>query len=343
MRNHVLAAQPVDFRKDMGGLATLLQQALRAGARLQPAFPTDRPSCAKPIPAVTRPMPLMLTALAMIGVVLLLLWAALVLALSSQQERLIFPGWGFGLVAASGLGPGAERLALDTPDGVRLVGGLHLATRPSRGLLLVFGGNAEDTDWRLRDLAAFVDDLDLAGFFYRGYGPSGGTPSQDALAADAALIHDRLVARLRPPRVLAAGFSLGAGVTAELARARRLDGAVLVTPFDSVEALAAASYPFVPVRRLLRHPFRADRALAGLPLPVAVIGAGRDAVVPRSSTERLVAVLARPALVAWVEGADHVSLYGRPEYRRAFAAALGALIEAAPTEASSGTPQPQAD
>src|SRR5829696_2498938 len=69
----------------------------------------------------------------------------------------------------------------------------------------------EDTDRRLRDLAAFVDDLDLAGFFYRGYGPSGGTPSQDALAADAALIHDRLVARLRPPRVLAAGFSLGAG------------------------------------------------------------------------------------------------------------------------------------
>jgi hypothetical protein len=46
-----------------------------------------------PTPAMTRPMPLMLTALTMISVVLLLLWAALVLALYSQQERLIL-GYG---------------------------------------------------------------------------------------------------------------------------------------------------------------------------------------------------------------------------------------------------------
>ena len=288
---------------------------------------------------VAKPMPLSppLATLALLGLVPFLLWAVIVLMLWWQQERLIFPGWGFNLVAASGVGPGGERLALETPDGVRLVGSLHRARRPSRGLLLVFGGNAEDTDWCLRDLAAFIDDLDLAGFFYRGYGPSGGTPGQDTLVADAVLIHDRLAARLRPARVLAAGFSLAAGVVAELARRRRLDGAVLVTPFDSVEALAAAHYPFVPVRRLLRHPFRADAALRGLALPVAVIGAGRDAVVPPRHTERLIAVLAQPVLVTWIAEADHVSLYRRPEYRRAFAAALAALIEAAPAD---GTVRP---
>ena len=178
-------------------------------------------------------LPATLVGLATIALVLLLAWAVLVLALWSQQERLIFPGWGFGLVTASGPGPGGERLDLETPDAVRLVGGLYRARRYSRGLLLVFGGNAEDTDRRLRELAAPFDDLDLAGFFYRGYGPSGGTPSEAALVADAVLIHDRLVERLRPPRVLAAGFSLGAGVAAELARKRRLDGAVLVTPFAS--------------------------------------------------------------------------------------------------------------
>ena len=293
---------------------------------------------------VAKPMPLSppLATLALLGLVPFLLWAVIVLMLWWQQERLIFPGWGFDLVAASGVGPGGERLALETPDGVRLVGSLHRARRPSRGLLLVFGGNAEDTDWRLRDLAAFIDGLDLAGFFYRGYGPSGGTPGQDTLVADAVLIHDRLVARLRPARVLAAGFSLGAGVVAELARRRRLDGAVLVTPFDSVEALAAAHYPFVPVRRLLRHPFRADAALRGLALPVAVIGAGHDAVVPPRHTERLIAVLARPVLVTWIAEADHVSLYRRPEYRRAFTAALAALIEAAPADGTVRPPRPSA-
>ena len=138
---------------------------------------------------VAKPMSLSppLAVLAVLGLVPLLLWTVIVLVLWWQQERLIFPGWGFGLVAASGPGPGGERLALDTPDGVRLVGSLHRATPPSRGLLLVFGGNAEDTDWRLRDLSAFVDGFDLAGFFYRGYGPSGGTPGEDALVADAVL------------------------------------------------------------------------------------------------------------------------------------------------------------
>jgi hypothetical protein len=274
-------------------------------------------------------LPATLVALSTIALVLFLAWAALVLALWSLQERLIFPGWGLGLVTASGPGPGGERLAFATPDGVRLVGALHRARRASRGLLLVFGGNAEDADRRLRELAAALDDLDLAGFFYRGYGPSGGTPSEAALVADAALVHDRLVERLRPARVLAAGFSLGAGVAAALARERRLDGAVLVTPFASLEALAAARYPFAPVRWLLRHPFRAEAALRGLPLPVAVIGAGRDAVVPPASTLRLVAALARPVLVAWIEDADHVSLYGHAGYRRAFAEALAKVIEAA--------------
>lgn len=274
-------------------------------------------------------LPATLVGLATIAVMLLLPWTVLVLALWTQQERLIFPGWGFGLVTASGPGLSGARLTLETPDGVRLAGALHRASRASRGLLLVFGGNAEDTDRRLRELAASFDDLDLAGFFYRGYGPSGGTPSQAALVADAALIHDRLVGRLRPARVIVAGFSLGAGVAAELARERRLDGAVLVTPFASLEALAAARYRFVPVRRLLRHPFRAEAALRGLPLPVAVIGAGRDAVVPPAHTARLVAALARPVSTAWVEDADHASLHGHPAYGRTFAEAVAKVIGAA--------------
>jgi uncharacterized protein len=266
-----------------------------------------------------------LTAAAMLGVALVAGWSAVVGLLWWQQDRMIFPGWGYRTIAASGLGPADERLELTTPDGVRLVGALHRADG-SRGLLLVFGGNAEDADWRMRHLAGWVERVDVATFFYRGFGPSGGAPSEAALVADARLIHDALVERLRPARVVAAGYSLGSGVAAQLARDRPLAGLLLVTPFDSIEALAAARYPFVPVAWLLRHPFRSEAALAGLQVPVAVIAAEQDDIVPPQHTRRLVEGLARPVLVTWVEGADHVSINDRAEYRAAFAAALNLLL-----------------
>ena len=269
---------------------------------------------------------ILLSLLPVLGGLLLALWGLVVLALWWQQDRLIFAGWGFRLVEASGLGTGDERLAWVTPDGVRLVGALRRARRPSEGLLLVFGGNAEDTDWRLRQLGARIDHLDIATFFYRGYGPSGGQPDQASIVADATMIHDDLVARLRPARVIAAGFSLGSGVAAQLARLRPLSGAVLVTPFDSIVGVAAERYPWAPVRWLLRHPFRSDEALAGLDLPVAVIAATHDHVVPPARTRRLIEALRRPVLVTWIEGANHVSLYDQPAYHAAFADALRLLI-----------------
>jgi hypothetical protein len=259
-------------------------------------------------------------------------WTAVVGVLWWQQDRMIFPGWGFDTVQASGIEPGDERLEVVTPDGVRLTGALRRAAKPNRGLVLIFGGNAEDADWRLRHMGGWLRDVDLATFFYRGYGPSGGRPSEAALVADATLVHDRLVALLEPQRVVAAGFSLGSGVAAQLARRRPLEGLILVTAFDSILSVAARRYPFAPVPWLLRHPFRSDEALAGLAVPVAVIAAEQDDIVPPRHTQRLIDELAQPVLVAWIKDADHVSIYDHVAYRDAFRAALDRLLATAPAD-----------
>lgn len=273
----------------------------------------------------------LLAGLALVG------WCAFVFLLWWQQDRLLFAGWGFGLVTSSGIGPNDQRLEIVTPDGVRLVGALHRADGPSRGVLLVFGGNAEDSDWRLRHFEGWLDDVDVVTFFYRGFGPSGGVPSQADLVADAALIYDHVVTTLQPRLVVVGGCSLGSGVVAQLARARPLAGAILLTPFDSITEVAAARYPLAPVRWLLRHPFRSDEALAGLDVPVAVIAAEGDMLVTPERTRRLVAVLARPVLVAWIAGADHVSIYQSAEYRTAFMTALDRLLEPGLGAAASDT------
>ena len=253
-------------------------------------------------------------------------WSAVVGMLWWQQDRMIFPGWGFATVQASGIEAGDERLEIVAPDGVRLVGALRRASGPSRGLVLVFGGNAEDADWRLRHFRGWLDDVDLVTFFYRGYGPSEGVPSEAALVADAALIHDRVTAMLQPERVVAIGYSLGSGVAAQLARQRELAGVILVTAFDSILAVATSRYPFAPVAQLLRHPFRSDAALDGVQVPVAVIAAEEDQIVPPAHTRRLVERLAEPVLVVWVPDADHVSINDHVEYRAAVREALDRML-----------------
>ncbi|MDW8369609.1 MAG: alpha/beta hydrolase [Geminicoccaceae bacterium] len=243
------------------------------------------------------------------------------------QDTLLFPRAAVRF-PASALPPRAERVVLQSVDGDPLVGTLLPALGTSRGLLVGFGGNA----WNADDLALFLGerapDFDLVVFHYRGYQPSGGRPSEHALYADAVTVHDWAVGRLAPPRVYAVGFSLGSAVAAYLASQRQLDGLVLVTPFDSIEAIALERYPWVPVRALLRHPFRADAHLRGRDLPVAVIAASKDRIVPKERTEALVAMLARPVLVASVPDATHNGIYDHELFDRLFRQAFARLDDA---------------
>ncbi len=253
-------------------------------------------------------------------------------ALYLFQDHLLFPRSAAGDPVYR-LPAHTERIVLRTAEEERLVGYLIRALGTGRGLVLGFCGNA----WNAADCATFLaqrlPDFDVAVFHYRGYPPSEGEPSEAALFADAELVYDTLVQGLAPERIYAAGFSLGSGVAAYLASVRPLHGAVLVTPFDSVEALARSRYPFVPVRLLLKHPFRSDRHLAGVDLPVAVLVARDDRVVPRRHSEDLVRVLRRPVLYEVLPG-DHSGIYDLPEIDRALRRALDAIERAhAPMEA----------
>lgn len=269
-------------------------------------------------------------------------YAAAIAGLYLAQDALVFPR---GLVAAARPPPaGAERLELRSADGHhRLVGTLIPASAappgPGRALLLAFAGNAANADDLAAYLARRLPDLDVAALNYRGYAPSEGRPDEAALAADASGLHDHLVRRLGPARVLAAGFSLGSGVAARLAAARRLDGLLLVTPFDSLEAVARTHYPWVPVGRLLRHRFRSDLHLAGLDTPAAVIAAGNDRVVPPRHTLALVRALARPVLVETLPNTSHNGIYEAPGMEEALRRAVDALLDAAgPTAAGPANP-----
>jgi hypothetical protein len=72
-------------------------------------------------------------------------------------------------------------------------------------------------------------------FNYRGYAPSTGRPSAQALLSDSLMIFDRLQQAPTSQDMIAVGFSIGSAIAAYLARHRPVTGLILVTPADSDE------------------------------------------------------------------------------------------------------------
>lgn len=245
------------------------------------------------------------------------------------QTQLIFPV--HAVAPAGPLPAGAERLSVKTADGQTLAG-IHIpADQPdiSRTLILGFGGNA----WNAQDVAEYLHELfpehDIVAFHYRGYAPSTGTPSGAALIADSPLVYDEAVERLKPTRVIAVGFSIGTGVAAQLSARRRLDGLILVTPFDSLRAVAQSMYPWLPIGPLFAHEIDATDPLKSSEIPVAIISAQRDEIVPEARTDALRKVTPDLVFDRTIAGAGHNDIYMRSDFQEAVREAFSAVLRTA--------------
>lgn len=196
-------------------------------------------------------------------------------------------------------------------DGADVVVTVHERSGPSA--VVYFGGNAEDVSQSLAGLAAAFPDRALYLMHYRGYGGSSGAPTETALVADALRLFDRL--HEQHANIVVIGRSLGSGVAIQLASARPAERLVLVTPYDSVLALAASQFPYVPVRWLLRDKFESGKYAAKITTPTLLIAAENDEVIPRRSTDALHSrFVAGVASLHIVPGTGHNTISSSPEY-----------------------------
>ena len=180
-----------------------------------------------------------------------------------------------------------------------------------------------------QDVAAYLHELypeaDVVAFHYRGYRPSTGSPSAKALLADAPMVHDFAVDRVKPERTIAVGFSIGSGVAARLSAERPLDGIILVTPFDSLKAAAQALYPWVPIGPFFQHEIDAAGALEKGRVPVAIIAGERDELIVPERTDALRARTANLVFDRVVYRAGHNDIYARSDFQKAMRDALTAV------------------
>jgi pimeloyl-ACP methyl ester carboxylesterase len=184
---------------------------------------------------------------------------------------------------------------------------------PGKQAVIYLGGNAEDVSASLPLLDRAFPDHALYLLHYRGYPGSSGTPTEAALVADALTLFDRVAAEHSD--VVVIGRSLGAGVAIQVASRRQARKLVLVTPFDSLQDLAAQQFPYFPVRWLLKDKYESWRYVPQVKAPTLILAAENDEIIPAWSTERLVSRFAQGSVaLKVVGGAGHNSISESPSY-----------------------------
>lgn len=182
--------------------------------------------------------------------------------------------------------PAVADVFIESAGGVR-IHAWHLKSGPD--LVLYFGGNAEEVSWMLDAARAEMPHVSWLLMNYRGYGRSAGSPSERALVADALALYD-LALKLPgvdAKRIYAFGRSLGSGPAVALAAERQLAGLILVTPFDSLAAVAQRYYWYLPVDWMLKHRFDSIALAPKLKQRLLCLIAERDEVIPPVHAERL--------------------------------------------------------
>jgi pimeloyl-ACP methyl ester carboxylesterase len=192
---------------------------------------------------------------------------------------------------------------------------VNVSARPFAGpdALIYFGGNGEDVSRDLPDMEDAFPHTAIYLLHYPGYGGSSGSPSQQAIFADALALYDR--AHADHPNMVVIGRSLGSGVAVWIASQRPVVRLVLITPYDSLVDPAAQQYPFLPVRWLLRDRFESWKYAPKVTAPTRMIVAEHDEIIPRSSSERLRTRFKGNAVsYVVVPGARHNTIQDSPNY-----------------------------
>jgi len=222
----------------------------------------------------------------------------------SQRKLMYLPDTTRWQPASVGF-PEAAEVVLDTADREKVIV-WHVPPRHGKPVVLYFQGNGGGLNLRARRFRQLIaTGAGLIALGYRGYGGSSGHPSEAGLLHDAAAAYGFAVRLYPAERIALWGESLGTGVAVALAAERPVGRVVLESPFTSAVDIAAAAYPFVPVRWLMKDQFRSDQRIANVTAPVLVLHGTRDTIVPLAYGERLYGLIRAPKRFVRIADAHH--------------------------------------
>jgi pimeloyl-ACP methyl ester carboxylesterase len=176
----------------------------------------------------------------------------------------------------------------------------------AKGTVIVFHGNAgsaADRDYYL-SLERLGYRVVLAE--YPGYGGRRGKLGEAPFVSDA-LSTLAVAAKMYPGPIYLSGESLGCGVVAAAARSGSPTpaGIILITPWNTLLAVARDHYPYLPVGLFMRDKYDNGENLKAFGGKIAVVAARKDEVIPIRHARELFALLPEKKKMWILEGAGH--------------------------------------
>jgi fermentation-respiration switch protein FrsA (DUF1100 family) len=225
--------------------------------------------------------------------------------------------------AAAGF-PQAEEHVLMTSDGEKVIV-WHVAPKGDHRVVVYFPGNGDTLAGNAGRFAEITaGGAGLVALSYRGYAGSSGAPSEDGLLRDAEATFSFASTLYEPKRMVVWVYSLGTGAAVALAAEYDVGALILEAPYTSIAEVAAAAYPFFPVRCFVKDPFHSDQRIARVTAPLLIMHGALDTTVPIRFGERLFALAHEPKqFVRFDQGRhDNLGSLGSVETARQFIAAL---------------------
>lgn len=213
-----------------------------------------------------------------------------------------------------------EDVALQTRDGTSLHG-WYIPNTDSKRVLLFFHGNAGNISHRGESVAIFHRlGLNIFIFDYRGYGQSGGKPSEKGLYEDARTAWRYLTESkaFHKHDIIIFGRSLGGVIATHLAA--EVDPGVLIveSTFSSARDMASFVFPVIFYVVPLRFQFNSAERIQQVRSPVLILHSPEDEIIPYSLGQKVFQAANEPKTFVTIKG-DHNNgfLISQPEYEQA--------------------------
>jgi fermentation-respiration switch protein FrsA (DUF1100 family) len=210
---------------------------------------------------------------------------------------------------------GYSTVALTTEDGLKLLA-WYIAAAPGHPTIVFYsaqGGSLTfSAEWTQGFASAGIGLLLVA---YRGFDGNPGSPTEEGLYRDGRAALAWLAAQGIDSPVLM-GLSLGTGTAAQMAleaatrpvnfpAASHPVALVLLAPYRSITEVAAARYPFAPVRLLLKDRFDTESIIGRIRLPLLIAHGDADELIPYAQGQTVFARAPEPKQFITLQGAGH--------------------------------------
>lgn len=236
-------------------------------------------------------------------------WAAAVVVAALLMRRFehasLFKPTRNVIMDPSAAGLEFQEIEFVAEDDVPLTG-WWLPHENARGTILYCHGNAYNIGDRI-PLLETLHRLECSVFIfdYRGYGKSGGHPTEKGLYRDARAAYEVVRAKYADtdePPVVIFGCSLGGAVAVQLAMEKPAKGLIIEGTFSSVRAMAEYQYPMLPLKWFIRSKFKTAEKISHITIPKLIAHSRADEVIPYSMGQEIYQAAADPKQFHEIQG-----------------------------------------